>query len=116
MKATEHFQIVRSLVDQIEGKSKTETSRKPLLMSDELVPTLTLGGSKPAYAKSADWVFARRVSFEKLPFWPDMVLRRVILPAAKRLGIYKRMGETLSGVPPQNETQSQSLSDLPCNH
>ena len=28
----------------------------------------------------------------KLPYWPDMLLRRHILPAAKRLGIQKRIG------------------------
>lgn len=35
------IRIVRSLVDQIEGKPKTETSRKPLPMSDELAAALT---------------------------------------------------------------------------
>jgi integrase len=32
------------------------------------------------------------MSFGKLPYWPDMLLRRHILPAAKRLGILKRIG------------------------
>jgi integrase len=39
-----------------------------------------------------DWVFASPISFGKLPYWPDMLLRRHILPAAKRLGIQKRIG------------------------
>jgi integrase len=35
------IRIVRSLVDQIEGLPKTETSRNPLPMSDDLVAALT---------------------------------------------------------------------------
>jgi len=86
------IRIVRSLVDQIEGRPKTEASRKPLPMSDELVAALTAWRQQTSYAKPSDWVFASQVSFGKLPYWPDMVLRRHILPAAKRLGIHKRIG------------------------
>jgi integrase len=86
------IRIVRSLVDQIEGKPKTETSRKPLPMTDDLVAALTSWREQTEYAKSSDWVFASPVSFGKLPYWPDMLLRRHILPAAKRLGILKRIG------------------------
>lgn len=44
------------------------------------------------YAEPSDWVFASPMSFGKLPYWPDMLLRRHILSAAKRLGIQKRIG------------------------
>lgn len=88
----QEIRIVRSLVDQIEGKPKTETSRKPLPMSAELVAALTAWRKQTRYAKATDWVFASPVSFGKLPYWPDMLLRRHILPAAKRLGIHKRIG------------------------
>lgn len=86
------IRIVRSLVDQIEGEPKTETSRKPLPMSDDLATALTAWRQQTSYAKPSDWVFASPLSFGKLPYWPDMVLRRHILPAAKRLGILKRIG------------------------
>lgn len=86
------IRIVRSLVDQVEGKPKTETSRKPLPMSPELVTALTSWREQTEYAKSSDWVFASPMSFGKLPYWPDMLLRRHILPAAKRLGLQKRIG------------------------
>jgi integrase len=86
------LRIVRSLVDQIEGKPKTETSRKPLPMSDDLAAALTSWREQTDYAKPSDWVFASPMSFGKLPYWPDMLLRRHILPAAKRLGIVKRIG------------------------
>lgn len=86
------IRIVRSLVDQIEGKPKTETSRNPLPMSSELVEALTGWRKQTSYANPSDWVFASPQSFGKLPYWPDMLLRRHILPAAKRLGIHKRIG------------------------
>jgi integrase len=86
------IRIVRSLVDQIEGKPKTETSRKPLPMSNDLAAALTSWREHTEYAKPGDWVFASPLSFGKLPYWPDMLLRRHILPAAKRLGILKRIG------------------------
>ncbi len=86
------IRIVRSLVDQIEGLPKTETSRKPLPMSDDLAVALTEWRQQTSYAKQTDWVFASPMSFGKLPYWPDMLLRRHILPAAKRLGILKRIG------------------------
>jgi integrase len=86
------IRIVRSLVDQVEGKPKTETSRKPLPMSDELVSALKSWREQTQYAKQSDWVFASPLLFGKLPYWPDMLLRRHILPAAKRLDIAKRIG------------------------
>jgi integrase len=86
------IRIVRSLVDQIEGKPKTETSRKPLPMSDDLAAALRSWREQTSYAKPSDWVFASPSSFGEKPYWPDMILRRHILPAAKRLGISKRIG------------------------
>lgn len=84
--------IVRSLVDQVEGLPKTEASRKPLPVSEELVVALQSWRSQSGYTKPSDWVFASPQAFGKLPFWPDMLLRRHILPAAERLGITKRIG------------------------
>ncbi|MEG9434965.1 site-specific integrase [Edaphobacter sp. HDX4] len=86
------IRVVRSLVDQIEGKPKTETSRKPLPMSDDLAEALVDWRKKAEYTKPSDWVFASPISFGERPYWPDMLLRRHILPAAKRLGIQKRIG------------------------
>jgi integrase len=86
------IRIVRSLVDQIEGKPKTETSRKPLPMSDDLAAALRSWRVQTEYAKPDDWVFASPLSFGRLPYWPDMLLRRHILPAATRLGFHKRIG------------------------
>ena len=61
-------------------------------MSNALAAALAGWRKQTSYAKPTDWVFASPVSFGKLPYWPDMLLRRHILPAAKRLGILKRIG------------------------
>jgi integrase len=61
-------------------------------MSGELATALTSWRDRTEYAKPSDWVFASPLSFGKLPYWPDMMLRRHILPAVKRLGIGKRIG------------------------
>jgi len=44
------------------------------------------------YSRPNDWVFASPHSLGKKAYWPDAVLRRPILPAAKRAGITKRIG------------------------
>ena len=61
------IRIVRSLVDQIEGVPKTETSRKPLPMSDGLAAALMIWRGRTDYPEPSDWVFASPVSFGKLP-------------------------------------------------
>jgi integrase len=86
------IRIVRSLVDQISGEPKTEASRRPLPLSAQLDDSLTQWRSVSAFKGDADWVFASPASFGKKPYWPDMMLRRHILPAAKRRGIQKRIG------------------------
>src|SRR6185312_2498474 len=48
------IRIVRSLVDQVEGKPKTEASRKPLPMSDALATALASWRGETEYAKASD--------------------------------------------------------------
>lgn len=62
------IRIVRSLVDQIEGLPKTEVSRKPLPMSDDLTTALSKWREQTSYTKPSDWVFASPMSFGKLPY------------------------------------------------
>ena len=44
------------------------------------------------YSKDTDWVFASPQSLGKKPYWPDMLLKRQIKPAAERAGITKVIG------------------------
>jgi site-specific recombinase XerD len=44
------------------------------------------------YSKADDWIFASPHTRGKHPFWPDIVLQKIIRPAALRAGITKRFG------------------------
>jgi integrase len=90
--AEAEIRIVRSIVDQVEGPPKTLASRRPIPMSSELALALENWRKDSEYSKPADWVFASPFALGKLPYWPDAVLKRHILPAAHRAGITKRIG------------------------
>src|SRR5260370_22676971 len=44
------------------------------------------------YSKSDDWIFASPHTEGRFPYWPDILLLRIIQPAARRAGIKKRVG------------------------
>ena len=83
---------MRSIVDQVEGPPKTLASRRPLPMSSELSSALDNWRQLSSYSDLGDWVFASPSSLGMKPYWPDAVLKRHILPAAKRAGITKKIG------------------------
>ena len=56
------------------------------------VATTHIGTGATGQHTSSDWVFASPLSVGKLPYWPDAVLKRHILPGAQRAGITKRIG------------------------
>jgi integrase len=86
------IRIVRSVVDQVEGPPKTLASRRPIPMSSELAFALANWRKQSSYSKPGDWVFASPQALGRKPYWPDAVLKRHVLPAAKRAGISKRIG------------------------
>jgi len=86
------IRVVRSVVDQVEGPPKTLASRRPIPMSSELALALANWRQQASYANPKDWVFASPQALGKLPYWPDAVLKRHVLPAAERAGIEKRIG------------------------
>jgi site-specific recombinase XerD len=45
-----------------------------------------------SYGQQNDWVFASPHTHGKSPYWPDILLSRVIRPAAARAGIQKHIG------------------------
>ena len=83
---------MRSVVDQVEGPPKTLASRRPLPMSAVLASSLLSWREQTSYAGSKDWIFASPSALGRKPYWPDAVLKRHVLPAAKRAGIDKRIG------------------------
>jgi integrase len=50
------------------------------------------GREKSLYREPGDWVFASPHTKGKYPFWPDVILAKIIRPAALRAGIKKRIG------------------------
>jgi integrase len=86
------IRVVRSIVDQVEGPPKTLASRRPLPMSSELAGALKNWQKQSSYPDPKHWVLASPLCLGKKPYWPDAVLKRHILPAAKRAGISKRIG------------------------
>jgi integrase len=86
------LRIVRSVVDQVEGETKTAGSRRPLPMMAEISKTFRSWKKATKYNKDSDWVFASPQSLGKKPYWPDMLLKRHIRPAVERLAITKVIG------------------------
>lgn len=86
------IRIVRSMVDQVEGPPKTLASRRPIPMSAELATALKNWRERAIYSMPEDWVFASPLAVGRRPYWPDAVLKRHVLPAAKRAGITKKLG------------------------
>jgi integrase len=84
--------IVRSLVDHIEGQPKTSMSRRPVPLTPALASVLESWKQQTSYSKPSDWVFASPYYLGAKPYWPDVLLKRHIRPAAKRAGITKHIG------------------------
>lgn len=84
--------IVRSLVDHVEGQPKTSTSRRPVPLTPALANVLVSWKQQTSYSKPGDWVFASPYDLGAKPYWPDMLLKRHIRPAAIAAGISKKIG------------------------
>jgi integrase len=84
--------VQRSIYMNIVGNCKTEASRKPVPMDPILASELWAWKQDSPYGQPHDWVFASPHTRGKSPYWPDIVLSRVIRPAAARAGIEKHIG------------------------
>jgi integrase len=84
--------VVRSIYLRKVGNCKTEASRKPVPLDAHVAADLWLWKEASKYSKSDDWIFASPHTLGKYPFWPDVLLLKIIQPAAVRAGIAKRIG------------------------
>jgi integrase len=84
--------VQRSIYRNVIGHCKTESSKKPVPMDPILAAELWSWKQHSSYSQPCDWVFASPRSKGKNPYWPDMVLSRVVRPAAARAGIQKHVG------------------------
>ena len=82
----------RSIVNQNIGNLKTCASAKPVALDPYLAKALATLKANSFFKGPQDWVFASPASGGKKPYWPDMILKRRVRPAALALGITKRIG------------------------
>lgn len=84
--------VTRSIVQNVIGICKTETSQKPVPAHDELVETLKQWRVQTRYKSPTDWLFASPVHRGRWPYLSQQIMRHHILPVARKLGINKRIG------------------------
>src|SRR5271169_2277212 len=84
--------IVRSVVDQAIGKCKTEASRKPVVVDEHIAQVLIAWRQESTHAAPADWVWASTQMAGTQPLWLSTIMRYYIQPAARRVGINKKIG------------------------
>ena len=82
----------RSIYLNVVGNCKTEASRKPVPLDLTLASELWTWKQDSAYGQPNDWAFASPHSQGRNPYWPDILLFRVVRPAAARAGIRKHIG------------------------
>jgi integrase len=97
-----HFQDLtvmaqRSVVDQVVGKVKTDASKRPIPIDPFVAEDLLSWYRTTKYNRPEDYVFATDAPRAgkkrgKQPVWLSKVMQYHIQPAAKRLGITKRIG------------------------
>jgi integrase len=86
------IEIRRSMVDQIVGWCKTETSRKPVVMDEHIAQALIAWRLESMYTGPQDWVWASPHRKGRQPLWLSTIMRYYIQPAARRVGIQKNVG------------------------
>ena len=84
--------VTRSIVQNVVGLCKTESSQKPVPAHDDLVEALREWHGQTPYQSSESWVFASPVNQGRWPYLAQQIMRHHILPVARKLGITKRIG------------------------
>jgi integrase len=89
---SQQIKVQRSIYRNVVGNCKTEASKKPVPMDPILAVELWAWKQRSSYNQPCDWVFARPRTKGKNPYWPDVILARIVRPAATRAGIQKHVG------------------------
>jgi integrase len=84
--------VQRSVVHQVVGRCKTETSAKPVPLDSFMAHDLLSWRRATPYNRTEDWVFASVTMKGTQPYWPENLMRRYIWAAAKRAKIARRIG------------------------
>ena len=90
--ATNQLSVTRSIVNQVVGLCKTEASQNPVPLDAFLAESLLSWRSQARYRGQEDWIFASTVRKGRRPYRGQALMKVYIRPAARRLGINKRIG------------------------
>jgi integrase len=89
---SKQIHVTRSIVQNVIGVCKTESSQKPVPAHDDLVEALRQWHRHTPYKSSESWVFASPAHQGRWPYLAQQIMQRHILPVARKLGITKRIG------------------------
>jgi len=84
--------VTRSIVQNVIGVCKTESSQKPVPAHDDLMKALREWRGQTPYQSSESWVFASPANQGRRPYLAQQIMHRHILPIARKQGIAKRIG------------------------
>jgi len=89
--ATLTLHVRRSVVAMVEGKPKTEASRRDVPLDAQLAESLLCWRGRSVYTAPGDWVFASPHMRGRQPYWPGTLWRYYGRPALKRAGVNKHV-------------------------
>jgi integrase len=89
---SKQLHVMRSIVQNVVGVCKTESSQKPVPAHDDLIAALRQWQIQTPYRSPESWVFASPQHRGRRPYLAQQIMRRHILPVAQKLGITKRIG------------------------
>jgi integrase len=89
---TKQICVTRSIVQNVVGVCKTESSQKPVPAHDDLLQALREWHRQTPYQSPESWVFASPVHQGRWPYLAQEIMRRHIRPVARKLAITKRIG------------------------
>jgi len=84
--------VTHTVWRNVEGDTKTEASRKPVPLHPYVVEQLKQWKLATLYRSDDDYLFPSIQKNGSQPITPDMILKRHIRPALKRIGVEKRIG------------------------
>ena len=84
--------VTHTIWRNVEGNTKTEASKKPVPLQALVVEELKKWRLVTLYRSDEDFLFPSIAKNGTQPITPDMILRRHIRPALKRIGVTKRIG------------------------
>jgi integrase len=115
--AKKTMNVHKSIWKQHVGPVKTEESERVMPLDDEMIADLLAWRAETPYAGDEDWVFASLKLKGKQPLWPEGVMKNHIRPAAKRVGITKRVTwhtfrHTFSSLLAENDEDVKTVQSL----